>query len=235
MSVKRSRATAKKATGEKKAVRKTRGPSTKISPPRRVRTEDSETRDRLLDAAEQLMREEGYAAVTTRRLGAKAGVHSQLVHYYFGGMDNLFLELWRRFTNEYLARGAQAFLSPNPVRTVWEHDVDPQNASLAAELMALARHRKTLADEITSTVERIRVMQASALLPTMDDHNLKNTFGSPQVLALCMVGLARILVVEGELGISAGHAEARAMIARWLDQLEKPSKPKARQKSADTM
>jgi AcrR family transcriptional regulator len=213
-------------TGEAVAER-SRGAGTqsratpKAPSPRRTRIGDSETRDRLLDAAEQLMREEGYAAITTRKLGAKAGVHPQLVHYYFAGMDNLFLELWRRFTGHYLAGQAQAFLSANPVRTVWEHDTDPHDASLASELMALARHRKVLGDEIANSVEKFRSMQASALAPVMDDYGLTEVFGSPEVLALCMVGLARILVVEEELGISGGHAEARAAIARWLDRLDR--------------
>src|ERR1700758_4678917 len=101
----------------KRGARTPSGSTPKTPSPRRTRIGDSETRDRLLDAAEQLMREEGYAAITTRKLGAKAGVHPQLVHYYFSGMDNLFLELWRRFTGHYPARQAQAFLSANPVRT----------------------------------------------------------------------------------------------------------------------
>jgi AcrR family transcriptional regulator len=221
MSNKRARAIIKTAASDAAAARKA-----KSSAPRRTRTDDSETRDRLMNAAEQLMREEGYAAVTTRRIGAKAGVHPQLVHYYFSGIDNLFLELWRRFTQHYLARQAQAFVAANPVRTIWEHDVDPHDASLAAELMALARHRKALGDEIARTVEQFRAMQASALARAMDD-SLSEIFGSPEVLALSMVGLARILVVEEELGISAGHAEARAAIARWLDRLEAKSPPLA--------
>lgn len=48
-----------------------------------VGLEKSETRTALLEAAERLMGEEGYAAVTSRRLGAYAGVRPQLVHYYF--------------------------------------------------------------------------------------------------------------------------------------------------------
>jgi AcrR family transcriptional regulator len=221
MSTKRARAIIKTAAIDPAVAGKA-----KTSAPRRTRTDDSETRDRLLNAAEQLMREEGYAAVTTRRIGKKAGVHPQLVHYYFSGIDNLFLELWRRFTQHYLGRQAQAFVAANPVRTIWEHDVDPRDASLAAELMALARHRKALGDEIASTVEQFRAMQASALARAMDD-GLSEIFGSPEVLALSMVGLARILVVEEELGISAGHAGARAAIARWLDRLEAKSPPQA--------
>jgi AcrR family transcriptional regulator len=224
---KRVGAVVKTITSAAKPARKPRATAAKTSGPRRVRTDDSETRERLLDAAEQLMREEGYAAVTTRRIGAQAGVHPQLVHYYFSGIDDLFLALWRRFTGHYLARQAQAFVSPNPIRTVWEHDVDHQGASLTAELMALARHRKTLGDQIASDVEKFRVMQASALGQAMQANGLKEIFGTPEALALCMVGLARILVVEESLGISSGHADARAAMARWLDQLDVAARPQS--------
>lgn len=206
-----------------KTKKKPRGSVSDASTAPRARHDDSETRARLLDAAEQLMREDGYAAVTTRRLGAKAGLHPQLVHYYFRDMDDLFFELWRRTTSRSLARHSQAFLSSHPVRTVWEQDFNPHDASLVAELMALARHRKSLRDEIATSVERFRVMQASALSRAMEKSGLKEIFGSAEALALCMVGLARILVVESELGISIGHDDARAAIARWINHFENPA------------
>ena len=59
--------------------------------PRRIGALTSKTRSSLLNAAESLMRESGYAAVTSRRLAAKAGLKPQLVHYYFRTMDDLFL------------------------------------------------------------------------------------------------------------------------------------------------
>ena len=60
---------------------------------RRIGAESSTTRQALLDAAEQVMREEGYAAVTSRRVAQRAGLKPQLVHYYFRTMDELFLAL----------------------------------------------------------------------------------------------------------------------------------------------
>ena len=63
---------------------------------RRLGASDSDTRARLLDAAEQLMLREGYAAVSSRRVAAEAGIKPQLVHYYFRTMDDLFLETYRR-------------------------------------------------------------------------------------------------------------------------------------------
>jgi len=40
-----------------------------------------EATDALLDAAEQLLVEIGYSAITTRKLAERAGVNHGLVHY----------------------------------------------------------------------------------------------------------------------------------------------------------
>ncbi|HEY6427499.1 MAG TPA: helix-turn-helix domain-containing protein, partial [Acidimicrobiales bacterium] len=76
---------------------------------RRIGAETSKTRTVLLDAAEKLMLEEGYAAVTSRRVAAAAGLKPQLVHYYFRTMDDLFLALFRRRAEQGLERQARAF------------------------------------------------------------------------------------------------------------------------------
>jgi len=63
---------------------------------RRSPSNDAPARGALLDAAESLMLEEGYAAVTTRRVATRAGVNNGLIHYYFGTMDSMFVDLFRR-------------------------------------------------------------------------------------------------------------------------------------------
>ena len=63
---------------------------------RRFGAETSKTHAALLDAAEALMLAEGYAAVSSRRAAAAAGLKPALVHYYFATMDDLFLALYRR-------------------------------------------------------------------------------------------------------------------------------------------
>jgi TetR/AcrR family transcriptional regulator len=71
-----------------------------MSKPRRSGSEKSETGTRLLDVTEQVMLADGYAAVTSRRVAADAGITAALVHYYFSTIDDLFLAVIRR-------RGAQ--------------------------------------------------------------------------------------------------------------------------------
>lgn len=49
------------------------------------------TRDRILQAARDLIVEIGWAEVTTRRISERAGVNNALIHYYFGTKDALLL------------------------------------------------------------------------------------------------------------------------------------------------
>ena len=97
---------------------------------RRIGAETSETRGALLDAAEQLMLAEGYAAVTSRRVAAQAGLKPQLVHYYFRTMDDLFLAVFRRRAEQGLERQAEALASDQPLWALWDLSRDPRGTAL---------------------------------------------------------------------------------------------------------
>ncbi|MCH0565200.1 MULTISPECIES: TetR/AcrR family transcriptional regulator [unclassified Streptomyces] len=51
-----------------------------------------ETRARLLRAAAELIVEDGWGTVSTRRVADRAGVRPGLVHYHFQSVDNLLVE-----------------------------------------------------------------------------------------------------------------------------------------------
>src|SRR3979411_1211946 len=86
---------------------------------RRIGAPDAKNRVVLLDAAEQLLLEEGYAAVTSRRVAERAGLKPQLVHYYFRTMEDLFLAVFRRRAEEGLEVLATALASPQPLWALW--------------------------------------------------------------------------------------------------------------------
>src|SRR5512136_2655411 len=52
--------------------------------------------DRLVGAAEELFCQRGYNETSVRDIAAIAGCNVASVNYYFGGKDNLYLEVWRR-------------------------------------------------------------------------------------------------------------------------------------------
>lgn len=206
----------------RKQVKVRRGSAPAKVSERRIGAENSKTRAILLDAAETLMLEDGYAAVTSRRLAAKAGLKRQLVHYYFRTMDDLYLELWRRYVDKNLIRQARALASPQPIRAMWEYSSDVTDTSLGIEFMALARHRKAIRTELGRTGEWFRSMQSGALSQLLEDYGLKETLESPQTLAVLITSVSRILVMESGLGIVGGHSQVRELVERWLTRLEGP-------------
>jgi AcrR family transcriptional regulator len=55
-----------------------------------------ETKDKILDAAERLFGEQGYAETSLRHIIADAGVNLAAIHYHFGSKEDLLLNLVRR-------------------------------------------------------------------------------------------------------------------------------------------
>jgi AcrR family transcriptional regulator len=55
--------------------------------------EDVPTEERLLAAAEAMIFEDGFHAVRTRTLAARAGVNMGMIRYCFGGIDELMMRL----------------------------------------------------------------------------------------------------------------------------------------------
>jgi AcrR family transcriptional regulator len=187
---------------------------------RRIGSEDSKTRAALLDAAQQLMLDEGYAAVTSRRVAAEAGLKPQLVHYYFRAMDDLFLALFRRGAERNLELQAKALASAQPLRALWAFSNDPAGTALTVEFTALANHRKAIRSEIAAYAEQFREQQADALSSVLADYGVDpQEFPAATVLVL-MSSISRVLAMEQGLGVTAGHAETLQMVERWLTRFE---------------
>jgi AcrR family transcriptional regulator len=184
-----------------------------------VGLERSSTRTLLLDAAEELMREEGYAAVTTRRLGATAEVKPQLVHYYFPSMDDLFIALFRRRAERALEGARQALKSDQPLRVLWRRNRDPSDAAVRAEFMAVAHHRKELRAEMAAFTEKIRRLQHQALADYFASRGRTPTV-DPAVLTLLIGAVGMMLAREEELGVTFAHAATEALVERLLAGFE---------------
>ena len=55
------------------------------------------TRDRIIDTAEQLFADQGYAGTSIRGIVAAAGVNLAAIHYHFGSKDELLLAILDRY------------------------------------------------------------------------------------------------------------------------------------------
>jgi TetR/AcrR family transcriptional regulator len=183
---------------------------------RRIGAADAKNRAVLLDAAEQLMLDEGYAAVSSRRVAGKAGLKPQLVHYYFRSMDDLFLGVLRRRVEEALESQARVLDSDQPLRALWAFSIEPGAASLTMEFVALANHRKAIRAELAHHAERFRAVEIAALTKVMQRHGISSDKYPPAAIAVLIASLSRVLMLEQAMGVSAGHAELLELIEQHL-------------------
>ena len=171
----------------------------------------------MLDAAERLLIDEGYAAVTSRNVAAQAGLKPQLVHYYFRTMDDLFIEVFRRNADALLRpRRPGARRGPVARRDLWKLNADPRGAAFLVEFAALANHRKAIRAEIADYAERNRTTQVSALRAALRaaGHDAKAV--PPVAALLLMTGLGLILGIEQALGVTDGHAETTKFVEKLI-------------------
>jgi len=196
---------------------------------RRIGAEDSLVRAQILDVAEELMLEEGYAAVTSRRLAAKAGMKQSLIYYYFRAMDELFLAVFRRMSEQGLERLQEALAAEQPIRALWNLNSDRSRTALTIEFLALANHRKVVQAEIARYAEQFRALELKGLALLFERRNIEPQI-PPLVVTVLLTSLARGLVQESALGIAKGHAPTRAFVEdclRYFEAYNEPVRPLA--------
>ena len=169
------------------------------------------------------MLDEGYAAVTSRHVASEAGLKPQLVHYYFRTMDDLYLALFRRRTEQGFERRAQALQSDQPLWSFWELSREPRGTALNMEFVALGKHRRAIRAEIMSSAERFRSDQFSAIRSVFERSEVDQERYPPMVCTVLITAISQFLVIEEEmLGMSTGHAETVAFVEELLTLAEGP-------------
>lgn len=187
---------------------------------RRIGATDSATRSQLLDAAERLLLEEGYAAVTSRKVAAVAGLKPQLVHYYFRTMDDLYVEVFRRSAERNMERFETAVAADHSLENLWRLNSDPRGAAFNVEFVALAKHRTKVREEIARYAERFRAMQVHAMATALAAAGVPPEQMPPVAALLLLTGVSQVMALESALGVVAGHEETRAFIGAAVARLD---------------
>lgn len=173
----------------------------------------------MLDGAEAILREEGHSALSSRRVAEQIGVKQRLVYYYFRTMDDLIVETFKRLAEREIARLRAAGECERPVRQIWDVCVHTTDARLVSEFMALAHRIDGLKREVVNFIGESRAIQVEALSRAMARSKTKSPI-SPAGISLLATSVALAMTREGELGITAGHADIVALVGSFLDELQ---------------
>lgn len=165
------------------------------------------------------MLEDGYAAVTSRRIAGRAGTPN-VIHYYFATMDDLFIELFRRGAARSLARQEEVLVSAQPLWAFWDLLLDRSNSGLNTEFIALANHRKAIRSEIADSSRSFRRGQLAALACVIDATRSTDASKSPEAMVLLLSAVSRFLLTENAFDLDIGHAEVTEFVEHCIREIE---------------
>lgn len=185
-----------------------------------------EASDALLDAAEQLLVEVGYAGITTRKLAERAGVNHGLVHYYFGSMEDLLLRVIERFTDQLIERQKAMYAQPIPFIEKWrtamsfmDQDSDSGYQKIWFEMQAMAWNVPAVRSTMQQVHHRWIDVVRSAFDAGLTEFGVdKGQFPTDAVVSL-VVTFNQGIMVERLLQVDSGHRALLRMIDRNLEKL----------------
>jgi AcrR family transcriptional regulator len=177
------------------------------------------TRDDLLKAAGEMMREVGYGAMSTRRVAEKAGVPLSQIHYHFGSMQGLLLELLKAENAKLLERQSGLYESDLPLAEKWdracrflEEDMASGYVRLLHEMMYAAMADSDLRAEMIQQLDGWKRLLTEVAREAMERHGPVGPFTAEEVaflVAQCFLGLETMLLLDLDRAQDAGMNAVR--------------------------
>jgi AcrR family transcriptional regulator len=187
---------------------------TQLKTPARASAEEA-----LLDAAERLLVNVGYAGISTRRLADEAGVNHGLVHYYFGSNENLLVRALERFTERLVERQRELYAADLPFVEKWRtamrylvsDDLGYQKVWL--ELQALGWNNEEVRERLAGVDAEWRAVLTDAFA---EPHRALGIAMPLDALVSLVITFNLGVMVERLGGIQAGHDGLLDWIDGWL-------------------
>ncbi len=182
----------------------------------------------LLDAAERLLVDVGYARITTRLLATEAGLNPGLVHYYFGSMDEVLVQVLERFTERLIVRQREMYAREAPFLEKWraamgylEDDLRAGYPRVWYELQAMAWSRPELRERIVHVADDWRTVLTDAFSSAIDEYGVDPKQYPVEALVALVMTFNEGLLLERLSGIDRGHRELLGWVDGWLSSLER--------------
>lgn len=187
------------------------------------------TRALLLVAAADLLREEGYAATSTRAVAERAGARLSLVHYHFGSKRSLLLAVLEDLTERLLQRQQEMFSDGRSFAEQWRSacdylrdDVDSGYVRILWELWTAGLADPDLAERWRATQRAWRELIEARLERLQTERGAELPI-PPRTLATLVGNLfegAEVEILAGVTEEEAPHLEALEACAALISAAE---------------
>ncbi len=185
------------------------------------------TRDRIVDAAREILVENGHGGTSTRAVAERAGVRLSLVHYHFGGKQGLLVEVLQRENDHLLERQRELYASPGPLAEKWriacdllDEDVRSGYVRVLWELWAAGLADAELAAGWRSAMAGWRELITSVFTEWGDELDLELPV-RPRALATLVANLFQGIEIELLAGVSEAEAPHREVLDAFGAMIER--------------
>jgi AcrR family transcriptional regulator len=187
------------------------------------------TKELILEAARESLREEGYSATSIRAVAERAGVQLSLVHYHFGSKQSVLVAVLERENEKLLERQQALFTGPGPLSAKWraacrflEDDLESGYVRILWELWAAGLADEQLAARWRDATAGWRRLMAEVFEEWSREVGLELPISATAVATL-VANLFQGLEVEILAGVSedeAPHLEVLEAVAQLIERIE---------------
>jgi AcrR family transcriptional regulator len=184
------------------------------------------TRDRIIQAARDVLVEHGHAGTSTRAVADAAGVNLSQVHYHFGGRQGLLIEVLERENEALLARQQALFAAPGPLSEKWrlacdflDDDMDSGYVRVLWELWAAGLTDPELAAGWREAVVKWHELLESVFAAWIEDVGLELPI-SARVMTNLISDVFYGIEVHRLGGLETGHREMLDALGALIERAE---------------
>ena len=187
------------------------------------------TKELILEAARESLREEGYSGTSIRAVAERAGVQLSLVHYHFGSKQSVLVAVLERENEKLLERQQALFTGPGPLSAKWraacrflEDDLESGYVRILWELWAAGLADEQLAARWRDATAGWRRLMAEVFEEWSREVGLELPISATAVATL-VANLFQGLEVEILAGVSedeAPHLEVLEAVAQLIERIE---------------
>ncbi|MCW2930672.1 MAG: transcriptional regulator, TetR family [Actinomycetia bacterium] len=189
----------------------------------------ADTRDALIEAAIEVLRESGFASASARRIAQRAGCNQALVFYHFGSVTDLQVAALEQVSAQRMAAyrglldhtGTLAELAA-AARVVFEADLDAGHVRVLTEMISGAQSVPGLGERIAAVLAPWRefavtavenVMAASPLGPVVAPEHVAHA------VVAGILGLEMLASLDGDRDAALALFDRAQELGEVLDRL----------------
>ena len=186
-----------------------------------------ETRQRIIDAAYRVLATNGYEATTLKEIAKAADAAPGLVHYYFGGKDQLLVEVLKAVGDRYTAttrrmvehQSSEQVIEAALTQPLTRLTAEPEWYRLRYELFSLGLHNALIAPGVRELLSEGRQSLSKTVTSVLGPTSVPPDAIASLLLA-CFDGLALQKIMDADVDIEAAYAALLKMLLSLRSQNE---------------